>query len=139
MNILFICRHNRFRSKVAEAFFNFYIKQDKFFYNRNKENKARSRGIIKDIDTSENVVEVLKGHNIELKSKKSIKVSEKDLKWADLIVVVADDIKNSDLKVKDKKIIKWKISDVDQNDINRMRQRVNIIEKKVLSLLKNFK
>jgi len=40
MKILFVCKHNRFRSKVAEAFFNKLKK--------NKKIKAESAGLVLD-------------------------------------------------------------------------------------------
>ena len=39
MNIIFVCKYNRFRSRVAEAYFN--------KINRNKNIHAYSRGVIR--------------------------------------------------------------------------------------------
>ena len=123
MKVLFVCKHNRFRSKVAEAFFKKYDRKD----------KVRSGGIIKDIDASKNVVKVLKGFKIKLKDKKSRKLENRGIEWADLIVIVADNVSKSIFK--GKKILVWKISDVSQNDIKGIKNRVNKIKKKVKGLI----
>ena len=130
MNLLFICRHNRFRSKVAEAIFN--------KLNRNKKNRVRSRGMIKDIDVAQNVIKALKEKVIALKSKKSARLTKKDIEWADMIVIVADNVNKGIFKKSGKKIIVWKISDVSQDNIAGIRKRVGIIEKRVAGLIKNL-
>jgi len=125
MKILFLCKHNRFRSKVAEAFFKAFDKKD----------KAKSRGIIKDIDVARSVVSVMKEFGLKLRDKKSKKISKKDIVWADLIVIVADDVK---LKL-DKKVLVWKISDTSQNDYEGIKKRVKIIKGKVINLISKIR
>lgn len=127
MRVLFICKHNRFRSKVAEVLFR--------YYNKNKNNVARSRGIIKDILAAQSVVGVMKQRGIPLKDRISRKVSNGDIRWADLIIVVAD---NADRKF-NKKTIVWKISDVNQKDVEGIERRVDIVEKRIKNLISMLK
>ena len=127
MNILFICRHNRFRSKVAEAIFN--------KLNKNKSIKAESAGIIKDIPASKNVRKVMKEKRMKLKSIISRRFNEGIIRRTDIIVIVADNVSKGIFKKFGKKIIVWKISDVSQSDVKGIRKRAEIIEKKVRSLL----
>lgn len=127
MNILFICRHNRFRSKVAEAVFN--------KLNKNKSIKAESAGIIKDIPVSRNVRKVMREKKIKLKSVKSRRFNAEIIKRADIIVITADNVDKGIFEKFGKKIIVWKISDVSQDNIAGIRKRVEIIEKKVRNLL----
>ena len=130
MNILFICRHNRFRSKVAEAIFN--------KLNRNKSIKAESAGIIKDIPASKNVRKVMKDKRMKLKSIISRRFNEGIIKRTDIIVIVADNVSKGIFRKFRKKIIVWKISDVSQSDVKGIRKRVGMIEKRVAGLIKNL-
>jgi protein-tyrosine-phosphatase len=127
MKILFICKHNRFRSKVAEATFAHYSKG---------RHKAISRGMVKDIPVAKSVVEVMKAEGIKLKDRKSRKVNKKDVKWADLIIITADNVPKP--LFKNKKILKWKISDTNQENIKGIKKRVCIIKRKVLNLIKKL-
>jgi len=130
MNILFICRHNRFRSKVAEAIFN--------KLNKNKSIKAESAGIIKDIPASKNVRKVLKEKRMKLKSIISRRFNEGIIRRTDIIVIVADNVSKGIFRKFRKKIIVWKISDVSQSDVKGIRKRVGMIEKRVAGLIKNL-
>ena len=130
MNILFICRHNRFRSKVAEAIFN--------KLNRNKSIKAESAGIIKDIPASKNVRKVMKDKRMKLKSIISRRFNEGIIRRTDIIVIVADNVSKGIFRKLRKKIIVWKISDVSQSDVKGIRKRVGMIEKRVAGLIKNL-
>jgi protein-tyrosine-phosphatase len=144
MKILFICRHNRFRSKVAEAFFMQYDKKD----------EARSRGIIEDIDVAGSVVRVMEEFGVELRDETSRVLEDKDVEWADLIVIVADNVKSSDLirtfdhpkkakklfsdvelDVKGKKVLKWEIPDTNQENIDEIRRIIREIKGKVKELV----
>jgi len=125
MKILMICKHNRFRSKVAEALFN--------LRNKNKKNKVRSRATQPDyIPVAENVRKALKVLGIKKINRKPRKLMKKDISWADLIVVVADNIS---LDIPNKKIIKWKIPDTDQSNYKEILKISKIIEKKVRNLI----
>ena len=61
MNILFVCKHNVFRSRVAEAYFK--------AINQNKNLKASSAGPIKGGDCSKNQKKALKEEKIKFISK----------------------------------------------------------------------
>ena len=131
MNILFVCKHNRFRSKVAEAFFKKYDKE---------KNKVRSRATKPDyIPVAENVIKALKKFGVKKINNKPRKLSKKDIKWSDIVVIVANNVRINKKDVKKKKILIWKISDISQDDIKGIRKRVKIIEKRVLNLLKRIK
>jgi len=131
MNILFICKHNRFRSKVGEVFFN--------KYNRHSEYKAKSAGVALDPlyhYVAKNVILALKEKNAMVKSEKSQAINEHLLKWADKIIIVADNVDPCIFKGKD--VEKWKIEDCSQEDLSEIRKRVGIIEKKVKDLVKKI-
>ncbi len=129
MKILFICKHNRFRSKVAETIFN--------SLNKNPNIKAESAGLVLDelrpyIEM--NVINAMKekGYVIEGKPKQA---TRDFVKKFDLIVVVADNLDEkffSDIGVK---IMKWKISDCDASDIKSIKEIINQIEDNVKDLI----
>jgi len=123
MNILFICKHNRFRSKVAEAIFKKLDKKD----------RVRSRGIIKDVDVADSVLKIMKEKVIEIKDKKSRSLTRKDIEWADLIVIVAD---NLWIRFPGKKVLVWKVPDVSQKYFRGIKIIIDDIEKRVKKLVR---
>jgi len=117
MNILFICKHNVFRSKIAEAYFK--------KVNKNKEINADGAGIIKaDIfgEIERKIVkfqrETAREFGIEVKDgSKSMSVSL--LKKQDMIIIVANNIppeifNNKFYLKKNLKVVVWKIFDVEK-------------------------
>lgn len=132
MKILFICKHNRFRSKVAEALFK--------KYNKNKKIKAGSCGTNLDyILVAKNVVKVLKIFGVKRVNRYPRKISKKLINDSDLIVIVANNINKNIFKKYKKKIIVWKISDTSQDDYSGILKRARLIEKKVNNLIKGLK
>ena len=140
--ILFICKHNVFRSQVAESIFN--------KLNKNKKYTADSAGLIKwdkknlKGDTAYKAErKVSKEKGIKLK-KDSKGLNSSLLKSSDILVIVADDVPASIFK-KDKsfggKIIVWKIRDVKSKDKGKEKvalKSIKFIEKKVKNLVKNL-
>lgn len=135
MKLLFICRHNRFRSKVAEAIFN--------KLNKNKKIIAESAGIIIDEVrpyVAENVIKIMKKKAYEIKNKKSRQITSDRINNYDLLVIVADNIDKEFFKESFKgKIIWWKIKDCDEKDIEGIRKRVGEIEGKIRELVEELK
>ena len=137
MNLLFVCKHNRFRSKAAEALFRHHYKGESV--------KTKSAGLIADIMhpyVGRNVFLVLKGKGISIRDDGAKRVDDFILKWADKIVIVADNVSPDMFRGKDfiagKPIIFWDIPDVSENDMNGIIRRVNEIEKRVLELIKSL-
>ena len=80
MKILLICKYNRFRSKVAEAFFNKYTSH-----------KVKSVGIIKGIPIDDDIRNATRNYGLNLD--KSIRtLSWHILNWQEHVIVVADNI-----------------------------------------------
>ena len=96
-NILFVCRNNQLRSKMAENFFREMSK--------NPENSARSAGI-------------LAGNLIN-----------RDLvRWADRIIVVADNVSPSMIEEKyGKKVEVWGVSSNDKDLYREIENMVKIL------------
>ena len=133
MRILFVCKYNRFRSRVAKAYFN-KIKRDKKI-------KAESAGIIKgQYPLSSVQVKIAKEYGLNINGRpKSLNVNQ--LNSADKIIVVADDIPKiifNYSKFKDKLII-WRIGDEWNGNIKNNRRIIGQIIKNVERLVKELK
>ena len=131
MNILFVCKYNRFRSKVAEAFFN--------KYNKNKLNFAKSAGLIKGSYPLDSLqVKVADEIGIKLKGNPQ-GLSTELLKWSDLYVIVADDVPSDIFKAEEygKKIEKWNIKDVEFDDENENKSIILQIENKIKDFIRS--
>ena len=142
INILFVCKHNVFRSKIAENFFN--------KLNKNKKYVAESAGVIK--WNKKDLVED-KAYQAEKKitRKFGIKMtvgsrglSSSLLKKTYLVIVVADDVSPSIFKDKSfkGKVIVWKTPDVKSLDINKEKialKSIKYIENKVKNLVEKLK
>lgn len=133
MKILFLCKHNRFRSKVGECIFN--------KININKKINAESAGLIGSIHpTCKNVVDVLKEKGYNLVNFIPRRVDNIKIKDYDILVIVADNV--DPIFFKDSyngKIIWWKVTDCDESDVVGIRERVNEIEEKIKELIKELK
>lgn len=130
MNILFVCKNNRFRSQVAEAFFN--------QLNTNSSLKATSAGIFKGLPISPSVFTVANEFGIKLDGQPKT-ISVELIRDQDLIIIVADNVPKSlfteDIKFKRKTIV-WEIPDTAENNIEDIKQIVELIKKKVKELIK---
>ena len=115
-NILFVCKYNIFRSKVAEAY------SKKVSANIN----VKSAGLIAEgIPLYENEKRILKENDLIL-SKTSTCLSKPLLDWADTIVIIANDIPKKVLMRKDSKrdIRVWKIRDSFAGASDRTVQKI---------------
>ena len=133
MKIIFICKHNSFRSKVAEAVFNKWYKGNKY--------QAMSRGLIPGHFIYPNTKNAVKsvGYNISGKPK-SLMFNES--KEADIIVIVSDNVPASiftNYKKMGKEVIVWKIKDTDAKETEKIKKITMEIENKVKQLIKKLK
>ena len=124
-NILFVCKYNRFRSKVADAYFRKITKKyDSDF-------KSKSAGIIRGTYPLDSLQKrIAKKYGIDLNGKPQ-GLSVELLKWSDIIVIVADNIpvflfRNQ--KRYGKKVIHWNIPDAHHTDINGIKNRIKLIK-----------
>jgi protein-tyrosine-phosphatase len=132
MNILFVCKYNRFRSRVAEAYFN--------QINTNKNIKAKSRGIIRgDYPLNRTEVSAAKKLGIDI-SGKPLAIDVDLLKRTDLVIIVADNVpKEVFYTTFKKRAIVWRIRDLEYKDgkdlierkIKRIMRKVRKLSKKL--------
>lgn len=140
--ILFVCKHNIFRSRIAEEFFK--------VLNKNKNYRASSAGIIKwnnkdlkgdtGFDSEKRVAKEF-GINLKVKSRG---LDSSILKTTDTLIVVADDVSLEIFRDKSfkGKLIVWKVSDVKQRDKKKdiiARNAVEEIEKRIKNLVGRLK
>jgi len=125
MNILFVCRYNRFRSVLAEGFFK--------KYNKNKKHNVKSAGLIVGSPIDANTKQIARKLKIKIKSRPE-PLSSKLFGWQDLIIIVADDVPLEVFKkqtnVKNLKI--WKIKDTSNDN------KAKLIAKKIETRIKSF-
>ena len=131
MNILFVCAHNRFRSKVAEALFN--------KHNKDKSNKAKSAGMLLDplyryIDV--NVLSAMQKKGTKIEDVQSRQLDFYLIDWADKIILAADNV-NPEIFPREKLEI-WKIADCDSSDTVSIRDRIDKIDVKIVDLIKRL-
>jgi protein-tyrosine-phosphatase len=134
MRILFICKYNRFRSKVAEALFN--------KYNKDKKIEVKSAGTRIDIthpNVSQTITTELKSRKAKVTTHTPVTFDDNLLEWADKIIVAADDV-NQDFfpKWALKKIDFWKIPDCHQTDLRCISNSSDIIEHNIKQLIKKL-
>lgn len=132
-NILFICKYNRFRSKVAEYYFN--------KKNKNEKIKASSSGIIRGyIPYKKLEVDIAKKFKIKIEGVPR-GVSYSALNKADKIIVIANDIPISIFNNPKfiNKVESWSIEDNGTEDGKRVARIITAIIKKVDILLETIK
>jgi protein-tyrosine-phosphatase len=133
MNILFVCRYNRFRSRIAEAYFK--------KINKNKDIHAKSAGLIKGNPLSKFTVGIAKDFGLNINGRTQ-GLSSKLMAWQNVTIVVANNVppavfdKN---KKYGKKVIVWKIKDIEHNKEGEVKNIIKIIMKKTDILNKNLK
>lgn len=130
MNIVFICRHNRFRSKVGEALFNKYA---------GPMHKAKSAGVKLDPFfpyVAPAVKNALKTYGVLSVVDAPTLVSDTLISWADRIIVVADNVDPSLFPAS--KVEHWPVRDCDQDDVSAIELRVRDIHGRVQDLLKKI-
>ena len=132
--VLFICKYNRFRSKIAEIFFK--------RYNRNKLYEAKSAGIIKGrYPLDEREVGAAREMGINLKGRPQ-GLSSDLLIWQDIVIVVADDVPVELFKRNKKhgkKLIIWKVPDFKHGKKQEIKRIINLIEGNVIKFLNKVK
>ena len=130
MKILFICRYNNFRSKVAKLFF------DKL--NKNPTVETKASGLIKAVHYSrEQQQEALNKFGIRLEGVSEL-LDEDLYHWPDKIILVGDDIPATffkELKAEGTEIIVWKLKDILPNDLDYKEKTQKLTE----SILKEVK
>jgi len=129
MKILFICKHNRFRSKAAEAIFN--------KLNKDKKVSDESAGIITDGSRpyiSNNVIKIMKEKGYDI-SGKPCKVDLNIINEYDILIIVADNVDKRLFDCYNGKVIQWKIPDADESEYEKIKLIINKIEKEIKNLL----
>ncbi len=137
MKILFICKYNAFRSRVAEEYFK--------KINKNKNIKVLgSRGLVMGGNSDNVQREISKKHlGINIAKRKPLPLTIKDFKEADKVIVVANDIPKVMFNYQNapimKKVIIWKIKDEQRRNRKNIKKIVLAIKRKVDRLNRRLK
>jgi len=131
MKIIFICKYNAFRSRIAEEYFK--------KINKNKKIQIISRGFIMDGTADNEQIKLSKNIlGIDIAKRKPLPVELKELLEANLIVVVANDVPkmmfNYNLFPLKKKLIIWKIKDEQRRNKNNIKKIIFQIKERVENL-----
>lgn len=125
IRILFVCRHNKFRSRFAELYFK--------KINKNKNIEAKSAGIFPGgwpLEKEE--IKVSKKLGIKLRGKPKA-ITTKLLKWKDIIILITDDIKDPENLFNygdhKSKIIHWKIKD----NYSKLEENIELILRSIIT------
>lgn len=132
INILFVCRYNRFRSRIAEAYFK--------KINKNKNINAKSAGLIKGSPLNLKTVKIAKDFGLNINGKIQ-GLSSKLMKWQNLTVNVADDVPSTVFdknKKYGKKVINLKIRDAKYEKRKEVENLIKKIMKAIDKLNKNL-
>jgi protein-tyrosine-phosphatase len=128
INILFVCRYNRFRSRIAEAYFK--------KINKNKNIKAKSAGLFKGMKLSPGTIKEAKKFGLNINGRVN-GLSSSLMKWQNMVVVVANDVPSQVFDKSrrlGKKVIIWKIKDANYKD----KKNIDKLIKKIIKRVKNL-
>ncbi len=131
-NILFVCRYNRFRSRVAEVYFN--------KINKNKNIKAKSAGLIKGSPLNPKTIKIAEELGLNINGRVQ-GLSSKLMTWQNITVIIADDVPEAVFnknKKYNKKVINWKIRDAKYETKAEIKRLIKKIMKKVDNLNKDL-
>ena len=130
LNILFVCKYNRFRSKIAEAYFK--------KINKNKKIKISSAGLFEGFPMSKKTIKIVRRFGIKMKGKPRA-MSNKLINEQDLIVVIANDVPKWIFnKQYVKKMIKWRIKDTPDGNKKKIIKISEQIIRKINKLNKKL-
>lgn len=135
MKILFVCKYNRFRSKVAEALFLKYCSDEEINVDTD------SCGILID-ESRPYVAEITKlllaQKKANVKNEISKRVSSYLVSWADKIIIVADNVLMEGVFPKNKTEI-WGIKDVSESNPLDVSKTIDEIDLRVKGLISRIK
>ena len=104
-------------------------------------NEVKSVGIVPDLTryyVAENVRKALMKRGINNLDGKAKEINDYDLKWADRIVIVADNVDDKIFSGEKAKVEKWKIEDADESEGEKIEKIVQEIEKRVKKLIREL-
>ena len=131
--MLFVCKYNRFRSKIAEYFFN--------KNNKNKKYKVRGAGVIAGSYPLDKVeVKAAEELGFELKGRPQ-ELTRELIKWADKVVIVADDVSSwifEDNKNFKGEVERWNVPDLHNHSKERAKEIILEIESKVKGFIERI-
>ena len=133
-HILFACIHNSGRSKIAEAFFNYYVNK------LNKKNilSCSSAGTYPKKNVNTNVQKVMKEVGINIIGKPQI-INNDTLSKTDIVFTMGCDIDSDKCpNILDKKTVDWNLADPSEKNLEEVRKIRDQIDDKVKNLIQKL-
>jgi len=138
MRIIFICRANVARSKIAEALFNKYCKnKGKAFSAGIKVSEGLKKMKLGEIDEAKNVIKCMEEEGINLRNKKPKQIFPEQLDNFDKSIIMAEPETIPDFLLNNKQII-WEVKDPKGKDIKEHRRIKEEIKRKIKGLMKEI-
>jgi protein-tyrosine-phosphatase len=133
-NILFICKANRFRSKIAEAYFK--------KINKNKKIQVKSAGILPGWTMIHKPTKKLLKEEFGLTIKgKPQGINKRLMTWANIIIIVADNVPPKIFEEESTfryKVINWKVHDADHKHTKEVRRAARQIIEHINKFVKTL-
>jgi len=127
--ILFICAENAGRSQMAEAFFNFYAKENKLDW------IAESNGTTPADKINPVVIEAMAEKDIDLDNAKIKKFNSNEVDQYEKIISFGCIVKSFfDIEIQNK-IEEWHIEDPHQESLEKIRLIRDEIEKRIVNFI----
>lgn len=130
--VLFVCKHNRFRSKVAEAFFNKFVREN------GKKAVCESVGFLLDLKSpfvAGSVKLAVEKRGAKILRDEPRQITLPGIEGFDLIVCLTDSV-NKDFFCDRAPVEIWNIDDTSADDFEGIERIVENIEIKVEDLVK---
>ena len=132
VNILFVCRFNRTRSRIAEVYFN--------KINKNRNFKAKSAGLFQGSPVGKEDIKLAKKFGINIRGKVKA-MSSKIMFWQTRTIIVADDVPPQIFDRNKKygmKLSIWKIKDTkyQKEKDNLVKEIIKRVDNLVIKLEK---
>ena len=127
MRVLFVCRGNRSRSQIAEAFF-------RKFYPQHSVLSAGTVALHSGEALPEYVIRVLKEEGIDASDHRVKKVTSEMIESSDRVIVLCSKKECPNFLVQSSKVEYWNVEDPEYQGEKALRHSVRVLKERVRSL-----
>lgn len=138
MKILFVCKANVGRSQIAETIFNKLVKEKGLKHEAQSAGAEPGKWKGKLVGEDKIVNPTLKEAGFDLGKQKSKKITKKQIKWADIVILMNNNFDIPDYIKESKRLILWDIKDPKGRDLNfhrKIRDEIHILVNRLIDEL----